>query len=464
MRTIFFLLLVGGVALVGCRKAFLAQKPSTNLLVPNSLTVIQQLLDNQNVMNLTPALGEVSGDNIWFSDLEQTKLSAKEFNAYIWASDIYEGQGLVSDWDNPYSEVFYANTVLQGLAAITPDSTDQTEWNTLKGWALFCRGYAFFNIAELFAKPYDSATAASDPGIPIRLSPDINVKTTRSTMQASYTQILNDLNAAEILLPAAIPANNLNRPSRLAVQALLARIYLSVRDYKDAKLYADSVLKGHPDLLDFNSVAQDTLSTVLVPFHNTTMPEVIYQSNMPPASTATTVLEALVCTGCFVDTSLMASYASNDLRRAIFYRSVGVDTFSLKGTYAGSVFLFSGLATDELYLIRAECGAREGDTAAARSDLNKLLMDRYRTGTFAGYSFGSAAEALDSILVERRKELAFRGIRWSDLRRFNQEGRAVMLYRTVNGHTYSLPPGSDLYTLPIPPDVLNLSGIQQNPR
>jgi hypothetical protein len=159
IRAIFLLLLIGLMA-EGCRKAFLAQKPSTNLLIPNSLTVLQELLENEAVMNITPALGEVSADNYYLLYTTWVGLDIKEYNAYIWAPDLYDGQGLVSDWDFPYQQVFYANTVLQGLAGIQPDSTDQAQWNMLKGWALFCRAYAFFNIAELFAVPYDSSTAA----------------------------------------------------------------------------------------------------------------------------------------------------------------------------------------------------------------------------------------------------------------------------------------------------------------
>jgi starch-binding outer membrane protein, SusD/RagB family len=467
IRMIFLLLLIvlaGG----GCRKAFLAQKPSTNLLIPNSLTVLQELLDNEPVMNVTPALGEVSADNYYLLYTAWVGLDIKEYNAYIWAPDLYQGQGLVSDWDFPYQQVFYANTVLQGLAGIQPDSTDQAQWNMLKGWALFCRAYAFFNIAELFAEPYDSSTAATDRGIPIRLSPDVNVKTTRATLQASYAQILNDLNIAEELLPSAIPVNNLNRPSRLAVQALLARIYLSVRDYMDAGKYADSVLRVYSYLLDYNTLTPDTGYSIIV---QRNMPEILYQSNFPDQYNGNTLV-GLICSGCIVDTNLIASYVPNDLRRSIYfqqdtlnYQQPYLDTFLLKGSYSGGVFPFSGLATDELFLIRAECNARQAQITSALNDLDSLLIHRLRTGTFTAFKPNmSAAETLDTILLERRKELAFRGIRWSDLRRLYKDGLTDTLYRNLNGQVYTLPPGSSLYTLPIPPDVINFSGIQQNPR
>ncbi len=454
MRLIFLLVLIGQT-MAGCRKAFLAQKPSTNLLIPNSLTVLQELLDNELVMNVTPALGEISADNYYLPYSTWTALDIKEYNAYIWAPDLYEGQGLVSDWDFPYQQVFYANTVLQSLGGIQPDSTDQAQWNMIKGWALFCRAYAFFNIAELFAPPYDSVSAATDLGIPIRLSPDINAKTTRSSLQVSYAQILTDLQEAEALLPTVIPAKNLNRPSRLAALALFARIYLSVEDYKDAGLYADSVLQGYSFLLDYNSVPPG-----IIPIGDT-MAEILYQSNLPQPGNGN-LLEGVIC-NCNIDSTLLASYAPNDLRPSVYYLQEG-SNYTLNGSYSGSIFPFTGLATDELYLIRAECSARAGDTAGALHDLNFLLTHRWVTGTYAPYPIQSAAEALDTILVERRKELVFRGIRWSDLRRLNREGWNITLNRYLNGVMYTLPPKSQLYTLPIPPDVINFTGIQQNPR
>ncbi len=458
--TRFYLSVLLGLGLSGgaCHKqAFLDKKPSTNLLVPATFTDFQELLDNTQVMGNTPVLGEMSADNFYLPYVFWQSLDVREFNAYIWAPDLYEGQGLVADWDIPYSQVFYANVVLEGLEKITPDSSNQVQWNTLEGGALFTRAFAFFNIAELFAPPYDSLTAATDPGIPLRDTADINVKSVRATVQQTYAQLLGDLSIAVNLLPAAIPVNNLNRPSRLAAQALLARIYLSVGDYIDAGNYANSVLQAYSALVDYNSL--DTSANFPV---SKNMPEILYQSNF---LSATDALLGLVYTDCLVDTTLLASYVPNDLRRPIYYKHLSGDSFYLKGSYADAIFPFSGLATDELYLIRAECSARAGLTGNALTDLDSLMSHRLLTGTFTGYSVTNAAAALDTILVERRKELAFRGIRWSDLRRLNKEGRNITLTRNLNGTLYSLAPNSNLYTLPIPPDVLSFNpGMQQNPR
>ena len=134
-------------------------------------------------------------------------------------------------------------------------------------------------------------------------------------------------------------------------------------------------------------------------------------------------------------------------------------------SYAGSVFPFTGLATDELFLTRAECYARDSNSSAALADLNTLLRHRFASGTFIPVSAPSPAAALDSILLERRKELPFRGLRWTDLRRLNLDGANITIHRSLNGTPYTLSPNSNLYTLPIPPDVLNDNpGMIQNTR
>ncbi len=165
-----------------------------------------------------------------------------------------------------------------------------------------------------------------------------------------------------------------------------------------------------------------------------------------------------------IDTGLIGSYDPNDLRRVICYHYKPYnDSSYLKGSYTGGGACFGGLATDELYLIRAEGAARAHDAAGSMRDIDTLLSKRWRTGTFPGYTVASWQEALDTVLLERRKELAFRGLRWTDLRRLNAEGANITLTRILD-RTYTLAPNSDLWVLPIPPDVINLSSIGQNNR
>jgi hypothetical protein len=475
MHAIFFYirnrlipLLLLAVGLGGCHKNFLDAKPATSLSVPTTLGDFQALLDNTTVFNLVPTLGEVSCDDYFFTLSEWQGLDLREQNASIWAQDIFQGQGGQLDWNTPYQQVFYANVVLDGLGS-QPAADSVTQWNALEGAALFARAFAFYNVSQLFAPTYGTIADSAPLGIPLRLHSEISSISTRSTIGQTYQQIINDLDSAEAFLPATSP--NLNsyrsRPVRVAAQALLARVYLSMRNYTQAKLYADSALGAYDSLIDYNTLNDSTASDAFLRLSS----EVIYQASFLGAenfggTNYTCYIAGNFYSSTHIDSSLMASYDTNDLRRNCFYHLRQGDSSYLKGSYTGLNYCFGGLAVDELYLIQAECAARAGDPTTAINDINTLLVKRWRMGTFTAYPVGTAQAALDTVLLERRKELAFRGLRWTDLRRLNADGAGITVNRSDGGFpnaTLPSDPTSYLYTMPIPPDVIALSGMQQNP-
>jgi hypothetical protein len=137
------------------------------------------------------------------------------------------------------------------------------------------------------------------------------------------------------------------------------------------------------------------------------------------------------------------------------------------GTYGGYNVntLFTFPAVDELYLIKSECEARLGNVSMAMTDLNTLLVTRWKTGTFIPFTAANADDALPVILTERRKELVMRGVRWTDLRRLNTDARfASTITHVYNGQVYLLPPNDPKYVWPIPDDEILYSGIPQNVR
>jgi tetratricopeptide (TPR) repeat protein len=436
----------------------LDEKYSSDLFVPSTLEDLQALLDNEAVMCETPVLGEISADNYYLNYTFWQPLNTQEKNAYIWAEDIYDGVGNMGDWNYPYQQVFYANVVLDGIDKVAVTNNNGQQWNSIKGAALFIRAYAFYNVSQVFAPVYDNSTANQpDLGIPLRLTANIDAPSSRSTLGQTYAQIISDLQQARILLPDSIQTN-LTHPSKPAALALLARVYLSMRLYDKAWAYADTCLQFYNKLIDYNQVN----ASLNRPFEKTNA-ETMYQSRL---SSSTSVFRGQVIRDCIIDSGLYQSYATNDLRRTVFYTTTIPANF--KGSYTGSNLQFSGLATDEVYLIRAECNARLGRRSEAMQDLNHLLQNRWETGTFIPYAASTDDEALQKILTERRKELPCRGVRWTDLRRLNKEGAGITLKRMLKiGQTdsiYTLQPNSALYTLPIPPDVIALSGIKQNDR
>lgn len=463
-RRLFALLLLP-VFLPSCKKNFLDAKPATTLAVPTTLSDFQALLDNNTVFNLVPTLGEASCDDYFFTYNYYQTLDYRQQNAYLWMPDIFEEQGGQADWNMPYQQVFYANVVLDGLGN-KPEADSVNQWEALKGAALFARAFAFYNLSQLFAPAYKTMPDSTHLGIPLRLHSDVTTPSTRSTIGQTYQQIINDLDSAEAYLPAEAPIFNSsrNRPVRMAAQALLARVYLSMRNYTAARAYADSALQFYDSLINYNTL--DTTASIPIGILNN---ETIYQANFLGSGSYNTALYYCSIAGGFysstrIDSSLISSYDPSDLRRVIYYHYKPNDSSYLKGSYTGTNFCFGGLATDELYLIRAEGAARALDYNSAMKDINALLAARWRNGSFSGYTVASPQEALDTVLLERRKELAFRGTRWTDLRRLNADGAGITLNRSAGGFPNAiLTPNSYLYTLPIPPDVTNLSGIAQNP-
>lgn len=441
------------LSLVSCnKKEFLDERPRSDLFVPSTLEDFQALLDNDPVINMTPVLGELSSDNFYIQQSSWTILTTKEKNAYTWEKDTYGGEGKVVDWNAPYEQVLYANVILNGLKNVTITPDNWQKWNTIKGSALFIRAYAFYNLAQVFALPYNAATSNQDLGIPLKLTPNVDEKLQRSTLEQTYTQILKDLLDATPLLPDTISSLR-NRPNKPAAFAQLARVYLSMRQYDKAGAYADSSLLLYRALIDYNT--RDANSTR--PFDKLNI-ETMYNSRL----VETNILKGISGAG-FADSNLYNNYVPNDLRRSLFFYTNPLGKL-FKGSYTGLIWAFTGLATDETYLIRAECRARANNVTGAMDDLNTLLVQRWKTGTFVPFTATTWQDALNTILLERRKELPCRGVRWTDIRRLNLETPSIKPVRFINNLPFELPVNSSRYALPIPPDAEQLGNYIQNAR
>jgi hypothetical protein len=442
------LLLLGLFLFAGCKKGWLNQKTDTNLAVPSTLSDFQSLMDNTDIINSNSCgIGEIGSDGHSVIPLFWQYESSQEQNAYTWSHDKPNVASV--DWDAAYKRVAYCNVVLEGLQGITPsNSSDRQTWNAIKGNALFQRARSFFELAQVYAPAYTSSPAGGAWGIPLRLSSDINLPTTRSTVSATYNQVITDLLAAKDLLPLTVPYKT--RASKPAALALLARVYLGMEAYDQALLYADSCLQLASTLMDFNDLQFSPVGYLINKFNS----EVLFHSTL--------VNWGNITVDAIVDSSLYTLYDSSDLRRSFFFKQ-GTYGITFRGSYYNGPILFSGLATDEMYLTRAECNARRGKTTAAINDMDTLLLRRMNRVNFKPF-MANDSDVLAKVLQEREKELLFRGLRWSDLRRLNRyPGFALTINRVISGQTYTLAPNSFRYTFPIPDDIIQVSAIAQNP-
>ncbi|NNU34424.1 RagB/SusD family nutrient uptake outer membrane protein [Mucilaginibacter sp. S1162] len=442
--TLGLLLMV--LALPACKK-YTDAKPDQKITTPSTIDDPEGMLDNYSVLNAQyPSASEVSADNYYLADADYSSLVERQRNFYLWQKT----DDIGGDYTAPYNSIFYANIMLETLGKLS--GSDPVKMNEIKGSALFLRGSYHYALAQLFAVPYDEQTAVTDLGIALRLRSDIADLPVRSTIAATYTAIITDLKAAVPLLPASPLLKY--RPSKPAAYAMLARVYLSMRKYDQAGLYADSCLQLYHKLIDYNTVTASST----IPFKQFN-DEVIYDARTSPPA-------ALSTARARIDTMLFQSYAPNDLRKTVFFKSNANGSKAFKGNYTGlsNASLFTGCATDEVLLIRAEAAARSGNAQSALNDLNTLLITRYKTGTYVPVTTANTGQPLVLILQERRKELLYRALRWTDLRRLNKEtATAQTLYRNIAGTRYTLPPGGLRYTFELDRNAVNISGLIQNP-
>lgn len=438
-------------ALASCSD-YLDVKPDKSLVVPQTLKDLRGLLDNSVLMNGSHSTLSVIGSDNFFVEPEtwQSLVVLPEKNAYVWNEDIYESDINIMDWKYPYQQIYNTNLVLETLDKIERTSINAIEYDELQGSAYFCRAWAYYQLAQLFCKTYDARTSDVDLGLPLKLESDINIQPRRSSVAITYMQIVGDLKNALELLSAK--SETKTRPSQQAAYALMARTLLVMDDFDNAYLYADSALTIDNELLDLN-IMDANEEFPFIRFNR----EVIFHTAM----VSSTILHPR---NLQVDPSLYGLYEENDLRKHIFFTMGNNGSPTFKGSYNGDRFLFAGLSTNELYLIKAECAVRTGKIEEANASLNTLLKNRYPEG-WEEINETERNRLLDIILRERRKELPFRGIRWSDLRRLNKHhDHAITLTRQMGDQTFMLEPNSERYVLPIPDIVIELSGIRQNPR
>lgn len=436
-------------ATFGCNK-FLDEKTNKNQVIPSTLKDAQALLDyNPTIIQSDVGATEASTDDYYITDERYLATSENFRRMYTWEkSNLFAPD--FNDWSNLYNQIYIANTVLEVVKKNKRTEINASEWDNNKGQALFFRSHFLLQAAFIWCRSYDSSTAANDIGLPLRLNTNFNEKSQRSSLADTYNRIVNDLLEAIDLLPNI--QKSVTRPSKAAAYALLARTYLSMRNYKEVGKYAGLSLGIKNDLLDYSKLNKDAAFPIVK-----LNEEVLFESRMSTP-------ELLFNENLLVNQSLYDSYASNDLRKSCLFRKNIDNSYGFKGSYEGGGTYFTGISVNEVYLMRAEAFARENKTIEAMEDLNTLLYSRWSKNTsYVEFNASNANDALSQILTERRKELLFRGLRWMDIKRLNKEGYQINLSRTVNGKIYTLSHDDSNFVLPIPEDVIATSGMQQNP-
>lgn len=454
-KSIFWIMLFSSLLCLDACSKYLDETPEKSLTIPQTAQDLRAILDNSFRMSENySALGAVASDDYYLTDNNFNSLAANIYISYYnWGFD-REPIDRSDDWFNAYNRIFYANNVLDYLNKVELEEMTASDISAMQGEALFYRAFTTFQLTQIYAMPYNPATAKSTKGIPLRLSSDFNIKSTRPTLEEDFQQIVKDLENSIKLLP--INNYNLLRPNRTGAYAALANVYLVMQNFEKARDYADSCLRIKNDLMDYNDI--DSLSDIPFPLFNK---EILWHSDLTNNTIAAR-------TYSYVDSVFYKSFDDNDLRKHLFFqKNTGSVTFN--GYYNGrrsTTMYFNGFAVDELYLIKAETEARLNNLASALSAINSLTKNRLSKTNYTPFKSNDQIKILAYVLDMRRKELCFRGMyRWMDIRRLNElQSKKLTLQRTINGKLYELKPGDLHYAFLIPSTAIDYSDMKQNAR
>jgi tetratricopeptide (TPR) repeat protein len=395
----------------------------------------------------------IAADDYGVSDTNfETNMRTVTGAVYTWATT-FVGDQEDPDWSVLYKQIYVYNQIIGGVRESEGGTAAQKEM--IRSEALVQRAYSYLILVNCYARHYNKATAATDPGVPLLLQPDLFAKLNRASVQAVYDQVMSDLQEAVPALPDQATINLL--PSATAAYAVMARASLYMADYANAAKYADSALARQSTLTDLRLYKDNIVN----------LPRLYKDPEVMLAKTTIALGEVYA-----LNPDLLALFGTGDLRYEMFTAdgsSFPWASFPGRGywrTRLSETEAWTGPSVAEMMLIKAECAARNGQAADAVDQLNKLRVTRFTAESYADVSAATPEAALRLVLDERRRELMGTGLRWFDQKRLNLETAfATTVTRTYLGETFTLQPNSNRYVFPIATKYIQFNPeIEQNPR
>lgn len=165
--------------LTGCNR-FLNEKSDSTLAVPVSLEDNQALMDRlSDVMINFASSGLASCDELYLSDADFDAMEYQEDKRlYTWQKDhVSASQAAGNDWYYTYKGIYISNVVLNNLDTYAIPGAEN-----VRGQALTMRAIRYLDAVQIWCPAYSSDKASTDLGLPLRLDPDMNIPSERSTM------------------------------------------------------------------------------------------------------------------------------------------------------------------------------------------------------------------------------------------------------------------------------------------
>jgi hypothetical protein len=456
LHKLFFIVTIGaGCCCVSCKK-FVEIPPPKNELVTSavfadSTNATAAVLGIYIHMMQSVSLSFSNGGLTLYPALSADELyptgNTSEEKEFFMNSILPANPKNAALWANAYSLIYNANACIEGITSSTQLSASCK--NQLLGETKFVRAFLYFHLVNLYGDvPLITGTAYHK-----------NQVLGRSAVSDVYSSIVSDLTEAQSLLQSFQAIGGRSRPDVYAVSALMAKVYLFQKKWDLAEKNASKVINSGNYTLEaglnnvFLASSNETVLKLLPVFPGIETWEGYY---FVPANASALPRYA-------VTASLLNAFEPGDQRKTSWLKSstvagqpyyypykykLGYDRLPIpKENY--TVFRLA-----ELYLIRAEARAQQGDFTGSLSDLNLV---RKRAG-LTDLSTTDLPTLLGAIEHERMIELFCEwGNRWLDLKR---TGRADTILSVIKGSNWNVT--DMLYPIP-QSEITKNPSLTQNP-
>lgn len=399
-------------------------------------------------------------------EMENQQLAAPQFDQLSNFTYHSQNSALQEIWAMHYKTITIANIAIQRIPLI---DMNQALRARLVGEAKFLRGLMYFNMVRMFGK------------IPLLLTEEdnANLSPARAEVDAIYRQIISDLSDAADILPLNYPpGNGRGRATKGAANAILAKVYLTIKDWQNAADRAKEVIDSNEYALwdDFADVFKLSSrggkeAVFSVGFGDAGGAIIFWEVGqflvrlLPTALSEEGVQNAQ---GWQVPTQyLYDSYDPNDRRRAVTFITEAAGNpirpyiqkywdraAEPKGNESSNDFPVIRYA--DVLLIYAEANNELDKPDLAHQYINMVRKRARFDGTtyqnaVPDYVGLSKDQFRDAILAERRFEFVAEGQRWFDLVRMNK------LTTEVPKAKPGVTPGIDQVLFPIPQREVDLN-------
>jgi hypothetical protein len=486
-------LAVAAIALTmaSCKKDYLDVTPTDQLVAEQTFTTTKNALAALNGIHKllysqwfsTQDQGGQSGNMMYMDVMGEDLVMTAQSNGWLITTYKWQTHRSATSTVTSYNYLFYYTIIANAnniIVNIDNAEGTQADRDYIKGEALTYRGWAYFQMVQLFGKRFDKAGANDGLGVPLVLAPT-TIATPRSTVAQVYTQINKDLDAAITLLAAY------NRPNKShlninVAKGIKARVALTQQNWTVAAQMAADARSGYTLM---------TTADYLKGFNDYNNSEWIWGSHQIADQTTFFYSFFAYMSANYASTNIRGNpkainsklynlITATDIRKQLWDPTGANTAFPIpaSGTrkpYMNRKFLVADVSLSigdvplmraaEMYLIEAEAKAKLGQDAAAAAALFPLAKARdasYVLSTKTGEAL------IDEIITQRRVELWGEGFRFYDLKRLN-----YALDRTganhdagLTGGVLTVPAGDIRWEFLLPQaEINNTNGVVvQNPQ